>query len=319
MEDNSTPYKLIHADSFCWLKEQADHSFHGVITDPPFAVVEFEEAQLQKRASGSGGVWRIPPKIGGHERSPLPRFTVFSDVELEALSAYFEEFGRLLLPKLVPGAHVFVAATTQLSHLVFAAIARSGLERRGEIVRLVRTLRGGDRPKNAHEEFPNICVSPRSCWEPWGLFRAPLEGRVQDNLRKWRTGGLKRFSAETPFLDVIPSEKTPARERALADHPSIKPQSFLRLLASHILPFDEGIILDPFAGSGSTLAACLAVGVESVGVEKNAAYYALAEAAIPALARLSVPSALPRESGVVMNEGQLSLVMERPSAYDEKK
>ena len=81
---------------------------------------------------------------------------------------------------------------------------------------------------------------------------------MQDNLRKWRTGGLKRFSDETPFLDVIPSEKTPAREREIADHPSIKPQSFLRLLASHILPVDEGIILDPFAGSGSTIAACLA-------------------------------------------------------------
>jgi DNA modification methylase len=308
-------YRLICADCFTWLDRQPDHSFHAVITDPPFAVVEFEEAQLEKRANGSGGVWRIPPRIGGHERSPLPRFTVYSPEQLEELCDYFETFGRRLLPKLVPGAHIFMAATTQLSHLVFASLARAGFERRGEIVRLVRTLRGGDRPKNAHEEFPDVCVSPRSCWEPWGLFRAPLEGRVQDNLRKWRTGGLKRFSDETPFLDVIPSEKTPARERDIADHPSLKPQSFLRLLASHILPFDEGIVLDPFAGSGSTLAACLAVGVESVGIEKNVGYYRVAEAAIPLLAKLDAGNGLAQSQQIAAQSSQLSLVLEQPSQY----
>jgi len=36
---------------------------------------------------------------------------------------------------------------------------------------------------------------PRSMWEPWILFRKPIEGRVQDNLRKWKTGGFRRPSA----------------------------------------------------------------------------------------------------------------------------
>lgn len=31
---------------------------------------------------------------------------------------------------------------------------RAGFEKRGEVIRLVQTLRGGDRLKNAHEEFP---------------------------------------------------------------------------------------------------------------------------------------------------------------------
>jgi site-specific DNA-methyltransferase (adenine-specific) len=198
---------------------------------------------------------------------------------------------------------------------VFHALASGGLERRGEVVRLVRTLRGGDRPKNAHDEFPKICVSPRSCWEPWGLFRRPLEGRVQDNLRKWRTGGLKRFSDETPFLDVIASERAPSRERQIVDHPSLKPQSFLRLLASHVLPFDEGVVLDPFAGSGSTLAACAAVGVESVGVERNALYYRNALGAIPRLAALDVGARLAAESSMMQQASQMSFVLEQRTKY----
>lgn len=315
MDQIMAHFQLACADCFEWLGQQKDHRFHAVITDPPFAVVEFEEVQLEKMKNGSGGVWRIPPKIGGHKRSPLPRFTVYSQEELDRLSLYFEKFGKALLPKVVPGAHLFIAATTQLSHIVFAAIAKAGFERRGEIVRLVRTLRGGDRPKNAHEEFPQVCVSPRSCWEPWGLFRAPLEGRVQDNLRKWRTGGLKRFSDETPFLDVIPSEKTPARERKIANHPSLKPQSFLRLLASHILPFDEGMVLDPFAGSGSTLAACLAVDIESAGVEQNVGYYRMAQEVIPRLAKLNVGFALAQEQGTAEQGEQLAFVMEQRSGY----
>jgi DNA modification methylase len=145
-------------------------------------------------------------------------------------------------------------------------------------------MRGGDRPKHAHEEFSGVSVMPRSMWEPWILFRKPIEGRVQDNLRKWQTGGFRRPSADRPFGDVIPSAPTHKSERKLAPHPSLKPQSFLRIVIRGVLPLGEGIVLDPFAGSGSTLAAAEAVGYRSVGIEKDSRYYNLATAAIPKLA-----------------------------------
>lgn len=70
------------------------------------------------------------------------------------------------MPALVPGANVVVASNPLLSYVVSSALARAGLERRGEIVRLVMTMRGGDRPKAAHEEFSGVSVVPRSMWEP---------------------------------------------------------------------------------------------------------------------------------------------------------
>jgi hypothetical protein len=78
---------------------------------------------------------------------------------------------------------VLVASNPLLSHMVSGALARAGLERRGEIVRLVMTMRGGDRPKNAHEEFPDVSVMPRSMWEPWLTFRKPIAGRPREQVR----------------------------------------------------------------------------------------------------------------------------------------
>ena len=120
-------------------------------------------------------------------------------------------------------------------------------------------------------------------WEPWIVFRKPIEGRVQDNLRKWKTGGFRRPSAARPFGDVIPSSPTHKSERTLAPHPSLKPQAFLRELVLGVLPLGEGLVLDPFAGSGSTLAAAEAIGYESLGIEKDSRYFEMATKAISKL------------------------------------
>ena len=192
-------------------------------------------------------------------------------------------WARLLLPKLVPGANVVVASNPLLSYIVASAMAEAGLERRGEIIRLVMTMRGGDRPKAAHEKFPEVSVMPRSMWEPWLVFRKPPEGRIQDNLRTWKTGGFRRPSAKKPFGDVVESAPTRKNERKLAPHPSLKPQAFLRQLVRGVLPLGEGIILDPFAGAGSTLAAAEVVGYSSIGVENDPHYFKMACKAIPRL------------------------------------
>jgi len=186
----------------------------------------------------------------------------------------------------VPGAHILVAANPLVSYLVSYSLGRAGLERRGEIVRLVQTMRGGDRPKNAHERYPDVSVMPRSMWEPWLLFRKPIEGTVAQNLAKWNTGGLRRVSDSLPFGDVIRSAPTSRRERSIAAHPSLKPQAFLRQVVRAILPLEKGVVLDPFAGSGSTLAAAEAVGYQSIGVERDPAFIKVAQSSIQGLSRL---------------------------------
>lgn len=279
---------IIHADCLSWLNQQPAHSIEAVVTDPPYGLLEYSPAQQEKLRNGKGGVWRIPPSFDGHRRSPLPRFTTLGEADLKRLDEFFHSWGRALLPVLVSGANVIVASNPLVSDRVSRALSAAGLERRGEIVRLVMTMRGGDRPKNAHDEFPDVTVMPRSMWEPWLCFRKPLDGRVQDNLRKWRTGGFRRVSKDRPFGDVIVSHPTRPNEKRIAPHPSLKPQSFLRKIVRAVLPLGEGTVLDPFAGSGSTLAATLAVGYKGIGVEIDPHYVEMARRAVRPLAKLAV-------------------------------
>lgn len=277
-------HSLYLGDCLSWMEKREEQSIHAIVTDPPYGLKEYSPQEKEKLRNGHGGVWRIPPLFDGCKRRPLPRFTVLTESDRENLRDFFSQFARRAIRVLVPGGHLMIATNPLLSHLVYLPLMECGFEKRGEIIRLVKTLRGGDRPKNAHGEFADVTVMPRSGWEPWGVFRKPCEGRVQDNLRKWKTGGLRRISAEKPFEDVIRSSPTRGEERAFAPHPSLKPQAFMRQIVRASLPLSVGTVLDPFMGAGSTIAAALASGYDSIGIENDPVFFRMAEKAIPKLA-----------------------------------
>jgi site-specific DNA-methyltransferase (adenine-specific) len=299
-------YTLHQGSCIDWMDRQPAQCVHAIVTDPPYGLKEFTTNEKKKLRKGRGGVWRIPPSYDGCERSPVPRFTVLTAGDLNDLREFFSSFAKRAFRILVPGGHMFIASSPLLSHLVYLPLIEAGFEKRGEIIRLVQTLRGGDRPKNAHVEFSDVTVMPRSGWEPWGLFRKPCEGRVQDNLRRWKTGGLRRASEDAPFTDVIASAPTRGEERKIAPHPSLKPQAFMRQLVRASLPMGTGIVLDPFMGGGSTIAAAVAVGYESIGIELDPLFFTAAENAIPALAKLPVNATtrVMRTNGIIHLNGK---------------
>jgi site-specific DNA-methyltransferase (adenine-specific) len=281
---------IVHADCFEWLSRVGENSIHAVVTDPPYGVKEYDFDQLEKRSNGNGGIWRIPPSFDGHVRAPLPRFTALDASERERVRRFFVEWAGLVARALRPGGHVFIATNAFIAQLLYDALVDGGLEFRGQLIRLVRTLRGGDRPKNAEAEFPGVSSMPKGCYEPWGIFRKhiPPKMTVSECLRRWHTGGLRRTTDDKPFDDVIVSERTPRREREIVNHPSLKPQSFLRRVVHAALPLGEGVIVDPFMGSGSTIAAVEAVGLSGIGVERYQDYFKMAKKAIPRLAAIEV-------------------------------
>jgi DNA modification methylase len=273
-------------DAIHWLSVLPGSFLHAIVTDPPYGVLEYENKDHEKLRAGRGGVWRIPPSFDGAKRKPLPRFTVLSRDDLAALQAFFSSLADGALRALVPGGHLFIASNPLLSSLTFRALQNAGFEKRGEIIRLVQTLRGGYKPKGAEADFPEVSVMPRSCWEPWGIFRKPIEGTVAENLRRWGTGGLRRLPGGEPLKDVIPCSPTRGREKEIAPHPSLKPQRFLRQIVRTSLPLGIGVIYDPFAGSGSTLAAAEAVGYRAVGTDRDIRYLEMGCKAFAALAAL---------------------------------
>lgn len=281
-------YQIYNQDCISWANSQSENSIQAIVTDPPFGHKEYTSLEQDKLRAGHGGIWRLPPSFDGSKRKPLPRFTVLSEEDINRMYDFFYCWSEAVLRILVPGGHLFIAANPLLSQYVWMALITSGFEKRGELVRVVRTFRGGDRPKGAHEEYPEVCTMPRSNWEPWGLFRKPFEGLVSDNLKRWKTGALRRNSINSPFADVLQNGITPDPERIISPHPSLKPQHFMRQIVRAALPLGEGTILDPFMGGGSTIAACEAIGYSSIGIEIDPIYFQMAEKAIPQLAKITI-------------------------------
>lgn len=274
---------LVLGDALDVLSRMPPESVHAVVTDPPYSNLEYAPENQRKLREGRGGVWRIPPAFDGSTRKPLPRFTVLSDNDYVAMEDFFGRLADELYRVLVPGGHVLLASNPLLCEMAFVPFRKRGFEKRGVITRLVRTLRGGDRPKGAHLEYPDLSVMPRSAHEPWGLFRKPMNGTVAENLAQFATGALRRPQSDVPFSDVIDCGPARGGERQLSDHPSLKPQRFLRQVVRALVPLGRGVVLDPFAGSCSTLAAASHVGLVSIGIERDPAYHASAIKTFPKL------------------------------------
>lgn len=71
------------------------------------------------------------------------------------------------------------------------------------------------------------------------------------------------------------SEKAPSQNF----HPTVKPIKLMQYLVKLVTP-PNGIVLDPFCGSGTTGIACKLEGFEFIGIEQDAEYCKIAEARI---------------------------------------
>jgi site-specific DNA-methyltransferase (adenine-specific) len=68
--------------------------------------------------------------------------------------------------------------------------------------------------------------------------------------------------------------KAPKKERPVVDgvaHPTVKPLALMRWLVRLITP-PGGVVLDPFAGSGTTVEAALLEDFRVIGIEREADY-----------------------------------------------
>ena len=78
------------------------------------------------------------------------------------------------------------------------------------------------------------------------------------------------------FTEADPERTAPCRR---CGHPTVKPIALMRWLVRLVTP-PGGLVLDPFAGSGTTGAACELEGFDFIGIEREAEYVEIAEARI---------------------------------------
>lgn len=63
-------------------------------------------------------------------------------------------------------------------------------------------------------------------------------------------------------------------------HPTVKPLKLMEYLIKLVMPPKNGILFDPFCGSGTTILAAKRLGFEAIGIEKNEEYAEIAKARI---------------------------------------
>jgi len=161
----------------------------------------------------------------------LPRFTVLTDQNLDDLKKFFASAGRGGDARPGAGRSCFCRHEPARLALRLFAVSGSRFEKRGEVIRIVQTLRGGDRPKNAHTES---ATSP-SCRAPVGAvgaFPQAVTKAGSGQSSQMKTGGLRRISDDEPFKDLIYSSPARGGERKSRRILRLKPQQFLRQIVA---------------------------------------------------------------------------------------
>ena len=93
------------------------------------------------------------------------------------------------------------------------------------------------------------------------------------------SGGASRFFPVFKYQAKAPKKERPVIERedgTKIQHPTVKPLTLLEWLVELITP-PGGVVLDPFAGSGTTLQAAINKGFTPIGIEQDADYIKLIE------------------------------------------
>lgn len=70
--------------------------------------------------------------------------------------------------------------------------------------------------------------------------------------------------------------KASRSERGDINHPTLKPLKLMEYLIKLVMPPKDGIIIDPFMGSGTTLLACKQLGIKCIGIETSEEYCQMA-------------------------------------------
>jgi DNA modification methylase/transcriptional regulator with XRE-family HTH domain len=178
---------------------------------------------------------------------------------------------------------------------IACSYAAQGIERAGR--RLVAITAPAT---EAAKQWQGWHTSLKPALEPLTLARKPLEGTVAASVLQYGTGAINvdgtriegdagddtgRWPANfihdgsREVTGILGEEarffycpKTSAAERGRGNnHPTVKPIDLMRYLCRMVTP-PGGLVLDPFAGSGSTLLAARREGFRAIGIELSEEY-----------------------------------------------
>ena len=294
---------LHHGNCLDVLRSLPADSVDAVVTDPPYGLGNTNPGHVADALSRWLGGKRdyLPEGIGLHGN----KWDAFVPPP-----AVWDECYRLLKP----GGHLLAFAGSRTVDLMTLSVRLAGFDVRDSLAWIYgdKFPKGLDVSKaidqGAAWQGWNTQLKPAI--EPIIMARKAPAGTIAANVLTYGTGALNiaatgvdgRWPANVLLDEVAAADldtrtrepdgtgasrfyytgRAAAAERPVIDgvaHPTVKPLDLMRWLVRLVTP-PGGTVLEPFAGSGTTVEACIAEGFGCIAAEREAAYLPLTMARI---------------------------------------
>ena len=287
--------KVISADSLEHLKTLDDNVFDSCVTDPPYhltsIVKRFKKGPAAKHGK-DGSFGRLSKGFMGKE---------WDGGDIAFTKEFWEEVYRTLKPKSV----LLAFSATRNYHKMASAIEDAGFE----IVDMINWVYGSGFPKGKNKLKPAhepIVVARKGVNKPYNIDECRIPYKDENDRSGWHKTGsdgtkgymetdtfkMRKISAEeinertkdgrypsNLIHDGLEEDwsrffycaKASKKEKDGSDHPTVKPLELLKYLVRLVTPRD-GLVLDPFAGTGTTGEAAILEGRKYYLIEKTPEY-----------------------------------------------
>ena len=290
VEDANRPHRIPiseirNTDCVEGMKTIADNSISLILTDPPYFIDGMDDKWNKQKLDS-----RIKKGVIGS----IPAGMKFDRNQSKNLYNFMLPIAKQWYQIIKPGGFVLCFANPRLSHKTASAIEDAGFEIRDLLAwkyegqpkaftqdHFVRKYQISEKLKqriiNELDGRKTPQLKPQM--ETIILAQRTKEGTFVDNWMVHKTG---LIDVKTPYLD---SEKFPgniievSKPREKYGHIAAKPVDLLRHLI-RIFSYREGVVLDTFAGSGSTGVAAKLEGRDFIGFEIDEEMASIAESRI---------------------------------------
>ena len=271
------------------------NSIAACLTDPPynyeFIGRDWNDAEIRRRVERVKGtttlVQNIPYGSGLAGGVRNARWYERARQNVEEYQNWCYEWSKEVFRVCKPGAITAVFSSTRALAHVQVALERAGFYARDCLV--YRRPSGIPKGLNVSKKMKQRQVPDYARWQGWHsalrneweaivVVQKPLKNNYMETALTYGVGLFRAENGNGGFQSNIIEDIPRDKNERFNVHCTVKPLALMKKLIDLCVPVNESnIVLDPFAGSGTTLVAAKELGVKYAGIEIVPAYIEIIE------------------------------------------